>query len=141
MREVTAILILFVTVLALYLTYLPPVCEDYTCFEVRMANCKSAIFINEEDEGSWKYEIIGTTQNTCSIEVTLLSAKNVDLSLRAYEGSEMRCYYDIGVTGYPEKNLAACHGPLKEGLQSVVIEKLYKYIVTNIDEINENLLI
>ncbi|MGV8142220.1 MAG: hypothetical protein ACP5NS_01125 [Candidatus Pacearchaeota archaeon] len=141
MREVIAVLILIVAVMALYLTFIPPVCEDYLCFESRMAECKPAVFVNEEEEASWRYEILGTAQKTCSIEVTLLSAKNADLGLRDYEGFDMRCYYTLGVTGYPEKNLEACHGPLKEGLQSIVIEKLYKYIVANIGEINDEILI
>ena len=141
MREAIAILILIVAVMALYLTFMPPLCGDYTCFEARMVACKPAVFVNEEDEASWRYEIMGTTQDTCSVEVVLLSAKNVDLGLRDYEGFDMRCYYALGVTGHPEKNLEACHGPLREGLQSIVIEKLYKYIVTNIGEINDELLI
>ncbi len=146
MREVIAILILAVAVMALYLTFIPPVCGDYACFESRMAACRPAVFVNEEEEASWKYEIIGTGESEvsgkkCAIEVTLLSAKNADLGLRDYEGFDMRCYYDLGVTGYPEKNLDACHGPLREGLQSIVIEKLYKYIVNNIGEINDELLI
>lgn len=141
MREVIAVFIMVVAIMALYLTFIPPICADYTCFEARMSACKPAIFVNEEDDASWRYEIIGTGQNTCSMEVSLLSAKNADLGLRNYEGFDMRCYYDLGVTGYPEKNLEACHGPLKEGLQNIVIEKLYKYIVSNIGEINDKILI
>lgn len=141
MKGLIAILILIVAVMALYLTFVPPLCGDYACFESHMAACKPAVFVNEEEEASWRYKIIGTGQDTCSIEVILLNAKNADLGLRDYEGFDMRCYYSFGVTGYPEKNLEACHGPLREGLQSIVIEKLYKYIVSNIGEINDELLI
>ncbi len=141
MREMIAVLIILIAVMALYMTFVPPNCDYYNCFESRMAACKPAVFINEESEASWKYQIIGTTDKTCSIDVTLLSAKDADLGMRDYEGLDMRCYYPFGITGHPEKNLAACHGPLKEGLQSIVIEKLYKYIVVNIGEINDELLI
>lgn len=139
-KEVIAVLIIAVAVLALYYTFIPVSCVDYACFEERMARCKSAVYINEQDEGSWRYQVIGTEQNSCAVEVTLLSAKNADLGMREYENQEMRCYYGLGVTGYPEKNLDACHGPLKEGLQKIVIEKLYKYVVANLGEINEELL-
>ena len=80
-------------------------------------------------------------KKTCETEVTLLSAKEGDVGLRDYEGVSMLCYYDIGVAGYPERNLAACHGELKEGLQSIIIEKLYKYLVANLGEIREDLLV
>ena len=139
-REMVVVLILAVAVLALYYTFIPADCDNYTCFEAHMMKCKSATFVNEENEASWRYEILGTVGRTCEIEVTLLGAKDGDLGLRQYEGDTMICAYDIGVTGYPEKNLAACHGELKEGLQSIVIEKLYKYIVANLGEIRDDLL-
>ncbi len=61
--------------------------------------------------------------------------------MRLIEGESIRCYYDLGVAGFPEKNLAACHGPLKEALQDLVIKKLYKYVVANLGEIKEGFLI
>ena len=139
-REVMAGLILVIAVLALYYTFIPASCADYACFESHMTKCTPAVFINEEEEASWKYAVLGTAQGMCETEVTLLNAKEGALDLRIYEGASMRCYYDVGVTGFPEKNLAACHGPLKEGLQDIVIEKLYKYIVANLGEIREELL-
>ena len=135
-----AVLILVIAVLALYYTFVPTACEDYACFEAHMARCTPATFVNEEDEATWKYSVLGTTQKTCEIEVTLLNAKEGDVGLRKYQGESMRCYYDIGVTGFTEKNLAACHGSLKEAMQEIAIEKLYKYIVANLGEIREELL-
>ena len=40
---------------------------------------------------------------------------------------------------YPEKDLDSCKGELKENLQSVIIENLYKYIIDNLGEISEEL--
>ncbi len=139
-KEIIAVLILVIAILALYYTFTPVFCSNYECFKEKMAGCKSAVYINEQDEGSWRYEVLSTDSNSCAIQVTLLSAKNADLGLREYESQEMRCYYPIGIVGYPEKNLDACHGSLKEGLQKIVIEKLYKYIVANLGEIKEGLL-
>lgn len=139
-REVMAVLILVIAALALYYTFVPTACEDYACFEAHMARCTPAVFVNEEDEATWKYSVLGTKQRTCETEVTLLNAKEGELDLRKYEGAQMRCYYTIGVAGFPEKNLAACHGPLKEAMQEIAIEKLYKYIVANLGEIREELL-
>jgi hypothetical protein len=106
-----------------------------------MEQCKNAVYVNEQNEGSWRYEVLGVFSDSCNLQVTLLSAKNTDLGLRDYEGYKMRCSYKLGIAGYPEKNLDACHGPLKEGLQKIVINKLYKYVVSNLGEINEELLI
>ena len=139
-REVMAVLILVIAVLALYYTFVPTACGDYACFEAHMARCTPAVFMNEEDEATWEYSVLGTARGTCETEVTLLNAKEGEIDLRKYEGAQMRCYYDIGVTGFPEKNLAACHGPLKEAMQEIAIEKLYKYIVANLGEIREELL-
>jgi hypothetical protein len=140
-KEVLAILIIAVAVLALYYTFIPFSCTDYACFEKKMEQCKNAVYVNEQNEGSWRYEVLGVFSDSCNLQVTLLSAKNTDLGLRDYEGYKMRCSYKLGIAGYPEKNLDACHGPLKEGLQKIVINKLYKYVVSNLGEINEELLI
>lgn len=134
-------MILIVGAVALYATFTPVRCNDFTCFEAHMAKCRPATYVNDlEKEASWKYKIMGTSNKKCDIEVTLLIAKESNLDLRLYEGDVMACSYPIGVSGYPEKNLAACNGDLKEGLQSIVIEKLYKYIVTNLGDIREELI-
>jgi hypothetical protein len=139
-KEVIAVLIIVVAVLALYYTFQPVTCTDIVCYQERMKQCSPATFVNEDDHASWGYRILGTTEQTCEISVTLLNAKEGDVDLRRFEGSSMKCYYDIGVAGYPEKNLAACHGILKEGLQTIVIEKLYKYVVANLKDIRQDLL-
>ena len=139
-KEAFVVLILVVAVLALYYTFVPARCQDFSCFEAYMTKCIPAVYINEEEEASWKYEVIGTADKNCDIEVTLLNAKKGNIDLRQYESTVMTCSHTIGVAGYPEKNLATCHGTLKEGLQAVVIEKLYKYIIVNLGEIREDVL-
>ena len=139
-KEAIAFLILIVAAVALYVTFTPVRCSDITCFQAHMQECKPANYINDaEAEASWNYKIMGTSNKKCDIEVTLLIAKESNLDLRLYEGDSMICSHPIGVAGYPEKNLAVCHGTLKEGLQSIVIERLYKYIVANIGEIREEI--
>lgn len=139
-KEVLAVLVIIVAVIALYMTFFPKMCDDFECYTAHMLKCKPVNFINNEEEAVWGYEILGTGDKKCQIEVTLLSAKEGNIDLRDYEKTSMICAYDIGVAGYPDKNLAACHGTLKEGLQSVVIEKLYKYIVANLGDIREEML-
>lgn len=140
-KELIALLILIVAAVAVHATFTPVRCTEFSCFEAHMTKCRPAVYINEaEDEASWRYEVIGTSAKKCDVEVTLLLAKESNLDLRQYEGDKMICSHSIGIAGYPEKNLAACSGELKEGLQSIVIEKLYRYIVANIGEIREEIL-
>jgi len=138
-KGVLGIIILIVLIVALFLTFGPVKCEGVDCFQQRMIDCSFATYINEETEASWGYEILGNKGNQCEIEVTLLSAKEGNLGLRNYEGNSMSCFYDKGIFAYPEKNLDVCIGELKENLQSVIIEKLYKYVVDNLGEIEEEL--
>lgn len=137
---VIAILAIVVGVIALFQTYAPLKCTNFGCFQIRMQECKAATFINEESEASWGYRIRGVYGHECRVDVILLNAKEGELGFREFEGNAMACYYDLGVVAYPEKNLDACHGELKENLQSVLIERLYKYIVANLGQIREEVL-
>ncbi len=139
-KEIVAVLIIIVAAIALWQTFAPTKCGDYTCFQAYMMKCERATFANDDESALWGYEVIGTGNKGCDVAVTLLSAKEGDLSLRDYEGTDMVCTNKVGESGYPEKNLGACHGELKEGLQAVVIEKLYKYIVVNLGEIRQEVL-
>jgi len=140
-KEIIAGLIIVVGVIALYTTFSPVECTDLGCFEAHMVKCKPATYINNaEEEASWEYNIIGTNDEKCDIEVKLLNAKEGGVDLIAYEGQSMWCSHPIGAVGYPEKDLSACRGELKEGLQAIVIEKLYKYLVTNLGEIRSETL-
>lgn len=140
-KELVALLILVIASIALYTTFTPVRCTDFACFEAHMAKCRPAVYVNDaEKEAAWKYDVMGTANKKCDVEVTLLVAKESNLDLRSYEGQQMICSHPLGISGYPEKNLAVCSGELKEGLQSIVIEKLYKYIVTNIGDIREELI-
>ncbi len=138
-KEVLAAAIIVVLVLALYFTYKPLECGDFDCFQTQMKECAFAKYINEEDEASWGYQITGEKEEKCEIKVTLLNAKEGEFGLREYEGNSMTCSYDLGVLAYPEKDLDSCHGELKENLQKIIINKMYKYIVKNLGEIREEL--
>lgn len=139
-REVIAFLAVFIAAVALFQTYVPLKCTNFDCFQIRMQECKPATFINDETEASWGYRIRGIYGDECRIDIILFSAKEGELGLRKYEGNAMACYYKRGAIAYPEKNLNFCHGQLKENLQSVLIEKLYKYIVANLGEIRDEFL-
>ena len=127
-------------VFALYFTIYQPVkCDSYECFQGKMMTCEKATYINEEPEASWKYEIKNSENGECKIEVILLQAKKGDLELENLAGLGMECRYPEGIITYPEKDLGACSGALKEQLQGIVIKKLYTYILDNLGELDEEL--
>ncbi|MEK6915516.1 MAG: hypothetical protein AABW89_03170 [Nanoarchaeota archaeon] len=139
-KRILGVLIIIVAIVALHYTLAPARCTEISCFEAHMIKCEPATYINDESEAAWGYDILGNSGINCEVEVTLLIAKESNFNLRQYEGEKMVCSYSSGQPAYPEKNLALCTGPLKEGLQSIVIEKLYKYIVANIADFREEVL-
>lgn len=139
-RGLLVMLTLAVFIVALQLTFGPENCESFDCYQAKMIACERATYVNQEPEASWGYNILGFNEdNECEVEVTLLSAKEGDLGLRAFEGNNMVCAYTRGILAYPEKNLDRCTGKLKENLQSTIIEKLYRHIIANLGQIQEGL--
>ena len=139
-KEIISFVLIIVSLfIALYYSLQVERCPDAACFREKMLKCREATYVNEEPQASWGYHIIGKDEEKCNIEVTLLNAKEGELKLLDYEGKSMTCSYDYNTFAYPEKDLEACHGELKEGVQSIIIEKLYKYIISNLGNIAEQL--
>ena len=116
-----------------------PSCQNYECWQKYMTKCSRASFISEQTEASWGYEITGKTDSLCNIEVTLLLAKKGELGIEKLVGSKMICSYQIGTATYAEKDLSACHGILKEELQTMIINKLHSYLLENLGQVSEGL--
>lgn len=137
---ILGLLVLIAVVASLYFTFAKPInCDTYQCFQDNMASCTKATYINEEPEASWRYTITGSENSECNIEVILLQAKKGDLELDLLRGYGMECKYPLGITTYPDSDLGACSGKLKEKLQDIVIKKLYSYIIDNLGELDESL--
>lgn len=116
-----------------------PKCESFECFSEKMRECKPANFLNDDAEATWRYNIKGVKDGACVIEVTLLQSKTGELGMQNLVGYKMECGFPKSVVTYPETDLGACHGRLKEELQAIIIEKLHTYIVNNLGEIDQTL--
>jgi len=46
----------------------------------------------------------------------------------------MDCYFPLGFANYPDEDLKACSGELKEKLQERIIEKLHQYLLDGLDD-------
>src|SRR4051812_47019824 len=96
----TFLIILLIAILgaAYYLTFIyHPSCTDVGCFQNAMKKCSHATYVNEEPEASWKYDIKGSKGGACAIDVTLLQAKEGELSLDKLTGYSMLCSYPVGI--------------------------------------------
>jgi hypothetical protein len=127
-------------VLAVQATFFhAPRCQTFECYEEYMKQCGRAQYLNDGEEATWRYSILGVQDGACVVEVTLLQPKEGDLGIDKLSGYSMECGFPKGVVAYPEKDLENCHGRLKEEMQSILIKKLHTYIVDNIGEINETM--
>lgn len=126
--------------LAIHATFIQvPRCQTFECYQDHMRLCKSAQYLNDGEEATWRYKIIGMQGGACVVEVTLLQPKEGELGIEKLSGYSMECGFPKGIATYPEKDLGSCHGRLKEGMQEIIIKKLHTYIVENIGEINDTL--
>ena len=116
------------------------VCDSFECFQENMKLCNKAIYLNDDVEATWRYEILGVNDDgECDVETTLLQPKQGELGIDELAGLSMTCSFPKGVVTYPEKFLDRCHGRLKEEFQNIVIEKLHTYLIEQIGEIDESL--
>lgn len=116
-----------------------PRCQTFECYESFMKQCKPAQYLNDGEEATWRYKILGMQSGACVVEVTLLQPKAGDLGIDKLSGYSMECGFPKGVVSYPEKDLGSCHGRLKEEMQEIIIKRLHTYIVENIGEIDNAL--
>lgn len=131
---------LILVVAAVSVTFFSPKkCESYECFKDSMAKCSRAKYLNEAQDATWKYEILGLESKECKVKVTLLQVKTGNKDIERLSGYNMECSFSNGAISYPEKDLSKCHGRLKEELQTVTINKLYNYILENLGEIKSGL--
>ena len=114
-------------------------CKNYECWQEQMKKCSKAKFVNEVTEASWGYEIKGTEERECSIDVTLLIAKEGELGINKLLGHKMTCSYPKGIAAYPEQDLSKCHGILKEELLTIKLNKYHAYLLENLGKVAEGL--
>ena len=136
---IIAVLVILILSLTALVLFQKENCETYECFQKNMKKCLPALYLNSEPQADWRYEIKGITTEGCEVKVKLLQAKQGELGIDKLQGYEMSCFYPLGTAAYPERDLSACHGRLKEELQGIIIEKLHTHILENLGKIDEGL--
>lgn len=139
-KTILIVLVLVVLVGAIYFTFFYAYsCDDKACFMAHQEECSRTKYTNEDDDAVWKYHIKGKEGNNCVVNVKLERVKEGNLDLVKLQGKEMDCSLPLGITSSPEADISRCHGLLKEGMQDLIINNLYAYILDNVGEIDEGL--
>ncbi|MBU0906813.1 MAG: hypothetical protein KKD18_05950 [Nanoarchaeota archaeon] len=137
---VFAVIALIFIALAVYTTFFQaPRCQSFECFGEYMRQCKPVQYMNDGEEATWRYKVLGMKGGACVVEVTLLQPKAGELGIEKLSGYSMECGYPKGIVTYPERDLGSCSGKLKEEMQEIIIKKLHTYIIDNIGEIDDSL--
>jgi len=139
-RVIFVLLIFAVLIVALYFTFFyVRKCYDKSCFDSALSSCKRFSYLNEQQDASWFYKIIGKRESGCKVNVELLNVKQGSSDLIRLRGKDMNCYLPFGSVVEPEDDLKKCHGLLKEEMQDIIITRLHNYVVDNLGQINEEL--
>lgn len=114
-------------------------CKDRECFDEHLLRCERVKFLSE-GEMVFEYSIISKRKESCKVGVKFITGdlSNQD-SLRLKDKS-MVCTLSLGDVVDPEDDISLCHGELKEGLQDIIISRLYEYLVQNLGKINLDIL-
>ena len=134
------ILILIVLGIALYFTFIyTPTCANLKCWETKLEKCGRASYTNDAGDIVWKYKIEGKSKvdnlDKCVVNVKLVDLRKGSVKSLRLKDKEMKCAVPFGVVTYPETNSESCSGTLKEGMQSLIIEQLYQYILDSVGKI------
>lgn len=139
--------VLIAVLLFSFFMYFPKDCkEDAACFMDKAATCDKAN-VNYIKEGStFSYEILGKKDAACLVNVKLekMSEESNAKTIELLEGKEMFCR--IPQDKFANEPLADtkaitdyCTGQLKEGIQTLIIEKLYGLVLANIKGVSAEL--
>ncbi len=110
-------------------------CDSWDCFNNHLEECSRAKFVGGE-RMIFEYTIFRSSSDYCEVNIELLQGELDNQDSLRLEGSKMRCRLPKGVIMIPGSNIDNCNGELKEGLQGLIIEKLYTYIVQNLGRLN-----
>ena len=144
-KKIKIILIILILISAIFLGYVFIIksnsCENEKCFFYSLNNCEKVSFVKEDPEYSWLYVISKeASKDSCEIKVKLLNVKQESIDSKILQNKEMICIVQKTTRDFPEKEISKCSGILKENLQDLIIQKMYDYLLTNVQGINASFL-
>jgi len=134
-----AVAVALILLVGVYLTFFySKSCDTQECFIKAMDKCSRVSFANAQDSVKWQYNIRGSMDGACVIDVTALFIDTEDNETKTLEGKSMVCSipFEISGTFFPESRLEYCHGLFKEGLQEILLKRINEYVVQNLEGID-----
>ncbi|MBU3912583.1 MAG: hypothetical protein KKB21_01800 [Nanoarchaeota archaeon] len=140
------IVILFLALIFIY--FYKTNCSSKECFDSKLERCDKAVFIEDTPDSAWQFDIEGKSLmcsvnpvacSECKVNVKLLQIKRGNVDSVKLEGLEMVCMLPFGIVTSPQGDLSRCHGPLKEQMQDLIINRLHTYILSYVGKIGEGL--
>ena len=141
-RKVDLLLVIMVIVLAVslfFLSYEKDCRSDEVCFSNAAKTCRSAKLTLNENNQTFAYQIQGSNNNSCVLNVVALSIQGSQETISNFQGKEMIC--TIPKSNLTEHKISElniidyCTGSLKEAMYELVIERLYGLVAQNLGHI------
>ena len=115
--------------------------QDQSCFQKAVEKCKPAQATVVRNNNVYLYWVGWQLGKTCEIKIQALRIDaGAPPEFKNLEGKKMSC--KIPKTELEKTNidnfdnlLAYCHGPLKEGLYEVIIQRMYSLVVSQLGDI------
>jgi len=131
------LLVILGIVLGSILFLSPDTCYDNSCYNDAMIDCDRVIWLRMDADADWLYEIKGSEENYCNVEVELMKIKKGKMDLEELEGEKMICKVMKRELTNPEEIISQCSGKLKEDLQEIIIQRMHDYLLENLGEVKE----
>lgn len=115
--------------------------QDKNCFQEYVKNCKPAQVAVIRNNNAYLYAVGNQLGKTCEVNIKALRVDaGAPQEFKNLEGKEMSCNIpkeQLAATNIDnfDNLLAYCHGPLKEGLYEVIIQRMYTLVVSQMGDI------
>ncbi len=125
-----------------YTGYFRKDCEqDKQCFQEYVQECKPAQVAVIRNNNAYLYWVGNKLGKTCEINIKSLRVDaGAPPEFKHLEGKEMSCKVpkeELVTTNFDnfDNLLQYCHGPLKEGLYEIIIQRMYALVVSQLGDI------
>jgi len=132
------VLILGLSIFIYFFEFQITKCENLECYHENLLDCKKSYVINEDDNYVYRYEILGSEGiSYCNVDVRLLKVKDGGIDAEDLEGLNMICKANRFENIFPQDDILACSGKLREELQEIIIDRMHNQILQNMQQIKE----
>jgi hypothetical protein len=118
--------------------------NDSLCFDKAFSKCARARYDYVKGGNLYEYKTKGVPIGECVMEVELvrMAAGSDAVLVERFEGKKMKCRIPESVfrgRGFSQVDnvMDYCSGELKEEVYELIIERMYSYLISNLDVLEE----